>query len=360
MCFSPYLGVWWGGGPMGLVHNLLMRFFQPIQLKNRSFRNYFFHIVITSNDHPRYVKHVLACIYVVLPYFGCVLLGVDSVRGGLAEGNRIFLKKNFTPFVYIQNHPRVMGIILKYVCWGTHLPPPPPPPPGTPAADCPTLQPPRFGSTKGRGGGGGGFPPPSTTPETVEHPLGSNPGWEQPPCGDAPPSVVPKTVPSELLQPSGHPPPPPPPHSASICCACTIHRGGPPRGYRDSFVASGAVPLHVWQEPIQDHLSDISEGVALYCLRELIQSIEKDYEAAYEPLLKKKGKRPAWKDRKKVFNALVDEEPIKKGFDAAAKGQCLLDLLAHATSDGLLVANADLNKAYIQKSKKWKRAGLEV
>ena len=23
------------------------------------------------------------------PYFGCVLLGVDSVRGGLAKGNRI-------------------------------------------------------------------------------------------------------------------------------------------------------------------------------------------------------------------------------------------------------------------------------
>ena len=25
-----------------------------------------------------------------LPYFGCVLLGVDSLRGGLAKGNRIF------------------------------------------------------------------------------------------------------------------------------------------------------------------------------------------------------------------------------------------------------------------------------
>ena len=25
-----------------------------------------------------------------LPYFRCVLLGVDSLRGGLAEGNRIF------------------------------------------------------------------------------------------------------------------------------------------------------------------------------------------------------------------------------------------------------------------------------
>ena len=27
---------------------------------------------------------------------------------------------------YIQNDQRVMGIILRYVCWGTHRPPPPP------------------------------------------------------------------------------------------------------------------------------------------------------------------------------------------------------------------------------------------
>ena len=32
----------------------------------------------------------------------------------------------FTPVVYIQNDQRVMGIILRYVCWGTHRPPPPP------------------------------------------------------------------------------------------------------------------------------------------------------------------------------------------------------------------------------------------
>ena len=37
MCFSPYLGIWsGGGGPMGLLHKLLMHFFQPIQLKNRN------------------------------------------------------------------------------------------------------------------------------------------------------------------------------------------------------------------------------------------------------------------------------------------------------------------------------------
>ena len=47
----------------------------------------------TQYDHPRYVKHVLARSYVVytlfIPYFGCVLLGIDSLRGRLAEGNRI-------------------------------------------------------------------------------------------------------------------------------------------------------------------------------------------------------------------------------------------------------------------------------
>ena len=32
----------------------------------------------------------------------------------------------FTPVVYIQNDQRVMGIIFRYVCWGTHRPPPPP------------------------------------------------------------------------------------------------------------------------------------------------------------------------------------------------------------------------------------------
>ena len=44
-----------------------------------------------------------------------------------------FLGIFFTPVVYIQNDQRVMGIILRYVCWGTHRPPPPPP--GSPAAD---------------------------------------------------------------------------------------------------------------------------------------------------------------------------------------------------------------------------------
>ena len=33
---------------------------------------------------------------------------------------KFFLKFFFTPFVYIENDQRVMGIILRYVCWGTH------------------------------------------------------------------------------------------------------------------------------------------------------------------------------------------------------------------------------------------------
>ena len=37
-----------------------------------------------------------------------------------------FLNFFLTPLVYVQNDQRVMGIILRYVCWGTHCPPPPP------------------------------------------------------------------------------------------------------------------------------------------------------------------------------------------------------------------------------------------
>ena len=63
------------------------------QVKNFYVFRPFDDIMTTQYDHPRYVKHVLAHIYVVytlfIPYFGCVLLGIDSLRGGLAEGNRI-------------------------------------------------------------------------------------------------------------------------------------------------------------------------------------------------------------------------------------------------------------------------------
>ena len=33
---------------------------------------------------------------------------------------KFFLKNFFTPFLYVQNDQRVMGLILSFVCWGTH------------------------------------------------------------------------------------------------------------------------------------------------------------------------------------------------------------------------------------------------
>ena len=33
---------------------------------------------------------------------------------------KFFSEIFFTPFVYVQNDQRVMGIILRYVCWVTH------------------------------------------------------------------------------------------------------------------------------------------------------------------------------------------------------------------------------------------------
>ena len=45
----------------GPVHNLLMQFFTLDSSKIEVFETCFFDIVITYNDHPRYVKHVLGC-----------------------------------------------------------------------------------------------------------------------------------------------------------------------------------------------------------------------------------------------------------------------------------------------------------
>ena len=59
-----------GGARMGLVHNLLMHFFTVESSKMQVFETYFFDIVITQNDHPSYVKHVLGCIYVFFILFG--------------------------------------------------------------------------------------------------------------------------------------------------------------------------------------------------------------------------------------------------------------------------------------------------
>ena len=81
-CFPPYLGNGWGGAPpKGLVHNLLMQFFTLASSKIEVFETYFFDIVITLNDHPIYVKHVLAHNYVVFNLFWvCVAWGRISAR----------------------------------------------------------------------------------------------------------------------------------------------------------------------------------------------------------------------------------------------------------------------------------------
>ena len=77
--FSSYLGIGCGGG--GLVHNLLMQFFNLYSSEIKVSETYFFDIVITQNDHPRYVKHVLASIYVVFTLFWvCVAWGRFSAR----------------------------------------------------------------------------------------------------------------------------------------------------------------------------------------------------------------------------------------------------------------------------------------
>ena len=51
MCFSPYLGIRFGGGggglQMGLVHNLLMHFFTLGSSKIEVFETFFYDIVIT-------------------------------------------------------------------------------------------------------------------------------------------------------------------------------------------------------------------------------------------------------------------------------------------------------------------------
>ena len=58
-----------------------------------------------------------------------------------ADGWKKNFGKKFTPVVYVRNDQRVMGIILGYVCWGTHQPPrrplrpPPPSPKHTKGAD---------------------------------------------------------------------------------------------------------------------------------------------------------------------------------------------------------------------------------
>ena len=65
----------------GPVPNLLMQFFTPGSSKIEVFETCFFDVVTTQNDHPRYVKHVLGCICVFSPYFGIGRTGGGSPKG---------------------------------------------------------------------------------------------------------------------------------------------------------------------------------------------------------------------------------------------------------------------------------------
>ena len=58
--------------------------FHPGQLKIEDFETYFFDILTTQYDHPRYVKHVLGRIYVFFP-FGCGG-GGGGAPGGSTKG----------------------------------------------------------------------------------------------------------------------------------------------------------------------------------------------------------------------------------------------------------------------------------
>ena len=54
----------------GLVHNLLVQFFTLDSSKIEVLETYFYDILTTQYDHPRYVKHVLGRIYMIFTLFG--------------------------------------------------------------------------------------------------------------------------------------------------------------------------------------------------------------------------------------------------------------------------------------------------
>ena len=49
----------------------------------------------------------------------------SNLRCWEPEHMGVFFEILFTPLVYVQNDQRIMGIISRYVFWGTHRPPPP-------------------------------------------------------------------------------------------------------------------------------------------------------------------------------------------------------------------------------------------
>ena len=90
MCFSLYLGIGCQGGGGVLprdwyTHNLLMQFFTLGSLKIEVSKTYFFDIVTTQCDHPRYVKHVRGRIYVFCTLFGYWVPGGGGGQTGLVH-----------------------------------------------------------------------------------------------------------------------------------------------------------------------------------------------------------------------------------------------------------------------------------
>ena len=91
----PYWVRMWGGrgSPKSLVHNLLMQYLTMGSSKTQCFETYFFHIMTTQNDNPRYVKHIFGSNSVFfifirswLPLWG----GEAPHRIGMQPANAVF------------------------------------------------------------------------------------------------------------------------------------------------------------------------------------------------------------------------------------------------------------------------------
>ena len=74
-----------------------MQFFTPDSSKMEVFETYFFDIVTTQNDHPRYVKHVLGRIYVFFALFGYQVGGGGGGGGGLPRDGCTTCLCSFSP-----------------------------------------------------------------------------------------------------------------------------------------------------------------------------------------------------------------------------------------------------------------------
>ena len=85
MWFSPDLGIWRRGQGVsqGIGTQPADAAFHPAHLKNQRFRIFlfFFDIMITENDDPTYVKHVIAHIRVVFTIFGSWVPGPRAHLG---------------------------------------------------------------------------------------------------------------------------------------------------------------------------------------------------------------------------------------------------------------------------------------